>query len=154
MSEARGVSVNDRKEDWKGLLPMKRRQYEQAWERVVRAWPEIPVFAARRVVEELVSMRGGEYSVDVAVKSYARRYWTSYRVRLEARGVSERTASWKVLKEIEEQVAGKLREVLGRWTRPGVALGLDFLEHHEMLDTLPKQPESSTQSSVPFRRFS
>jgi hypothetical protein len=153
--EARAVSANDRSEDWKGLLPGKRRQCEEAWENVVRAWPGIPVFAARRVVEEMVNMRGGKYSVDEAVKSYAKRYWTSYRVRLEARGVSEWNASsnWKVVKEVEEQVARKLREVLSRWTRPGVALGLDFLEHHELLNA-PKQPESSVQSSLQFRRFS
>jgi hypothetical protein len=152
--EARAVSVNDWSEDWKGLLPAKRRQCEEAWENVVREWPGIPVFAARRVVEEMVNMRSGTYGVDEAVKSYAKRYWTSYKARLEARGVSERTASWKVVKEIEEQVAGKLREVLSRWTRPGVALGLEFLEHHELLDA-PKQPESSSvQSSAQFRRFS
>lgn len=67
--------------------------------------------------------------------------------------MSERTASWKVVKEIEEQVAGKLREVLSRWTRPGVALGLDFLEHHELMEA-PKQPEGPVQSSAQFRRFS
>jgi hypothetical protein len=152
--EARAVSVNDRSEDWKGLLPAKIRQCEEAWENVVRAWPRIPVFAARRVVDEMINGGVGKYGVGEAVKSYAKRYWTSYRARLEARGVSERSASWKVVKEIEEQVAGKLREVLSRWTRPGVALGLDFLERHELLDA-PKQPESSpVQSSLQFRRFS
>jgi len=62
-------------------------------------------------------------------------------------------SNWKMVKEVEEQRAWKLREVLGRWSRPGVALGLDFLEHHGLVDK-PAEQESSAQSSVQYRRFS
>ena len=152
VQEARGISVNDRKEDWKGLHPLKRRQYEEAWDAVVKAWPRIPIFGARRVVEEMMNMRGGKKGVNEAVESYARRYWTSYRAKLEAKGVSEWNASWTELKEIEEQVAGKLREVLGKWASSGIPFPPGF---HKLLDPPPKQPESSMQSSsVQFRRFS
>ena len=153
VAEARRISVHDRKDDWKGLPPMKVRQYEEAWDAVVKAWPGIPIFGARRVVEELVSKKlgSGKYAVDGAVKRYAMRSFTSYQVRLEGKGVSrwDMAAFRKAEEEVEQQVAGKLKEVLGRWTRLGVALPLDFFEHHKLADA-PKQPESS----VPSRRFS
>ena len=159
-TEARMISTKDRREDWKGLHPMKIRRYEDAWDAVVKAWPGIPIFGARRVVEELANMRigGGKYDVEIvdkAVVRYARRYWTSYKAKLDSKGVNERNmaSNWKVVKEIEEQVAWKLREVLGRWTRPGVKLGLDFLEHFGLVDK-PAEQESAVQSSVQYRRFS
>ena len=155
VTEARMISIRDRRDDWNGLHPMEIRRYEDAWDAVVKAWPGIPIFGARRVVEELAKLRdrGGKYDVDKAVVMYAMRYWTSYKARLDSKGGNERNmaSNWKVVKEIEEQVAWKLREVLGRWTRPGVALSVDFLEHHGLVD---EPAESPVQSSVPSRRFS
>ncbi|GAB7322507.1 hypothetical protein MBLNU13_g03437t1 [Cladosporium sp. NU13] len=153
VAEARRISVHDRRDDWKGLHPTKVRRYEEAWDAVVKAWPGIPIFGARRVAEELVSMKlgSGRYNVDMAVKMYAMKYWTSYQVRLEGKGVSrlDMVAYRKAEEEVERHVAGKLKAVLGRWTRIGVALPLDFFEHHKLVDA-PKQHESFE----PSRRFS
>ena len=150
VAEARKISCRDRAEDWKGLDPGKIRRYEEAWDAVVKAWPGIPIYGARRVVERLVSMRlgCGKYDVDEVVVRYAMRNWTSYWVRLEASGVSRHdTASYlEATAEVEEQVAGRVREMLERWTTPDVALPLDFFEHHGLL-------QATTQSSMQCRRF-
>ena len=78
-------------------------------------------------------------------------YWTSYQVRLEAKGVGrwDLFAYRKAEEEVEKQVADKTKEVLGRWTRIGVALPMEFYEDHKLMDP-PKKPESS----VAYRRFS
>lgn len=153
VAQARGLPVRDRKEDWKGLPAARVRKYEEAWDAVFKAWPGIPVFGARRVVEELVRMKlgSGKFAVDAAVKKYAMMYWTSYQVRLEAKGVSrwDLFAYRKAEEEVEKQVADKTKEVLGRWTKIGVALPMEFYEDHKLVDP-PKKPESS----VPYRRFS
>ena len=163
VAEAYRISVNDRKDDWKCCDPTQICRYEDTWDAVVEAWPRIPVFGARRVVEELAGSRlgAGKAGVDEAVVRFARRYWTSYKARLDAKGVSEwdTRSNWKVVKEIEEQVAGRLREVLNRWTEPGVGLATNFLEKHGLVDGPVKSPVQSTsqdsaQSPVKFRRFS
>jgi hypothetical protein len=150
LAEARKISCRDRAEDWKGLHPLKVRQYEDAWSAVFKAWPGIPVFGARKVVERMVSLRlgCGKYAVDEAVVRYATRNWTSYWVRLEASGVSRRDtgAYLKATTEVEEQVAGRLKEVLERWTTPDVALPLDFFRHHGL-------EQATMQSSVQCRSF-
>lgn len=78
-------------------------------------------------------------------------YWTSYQVRLEAKGVSrwDLFAYRRAEEEVEKQVADKTKEVLGRWTKLGVTLPMKFYEDHKLVDP-PKKPESS----VPYRRFS
>ena len=96
--------------------------------------------------------RNRRAEVDGAVVRYARREWTSYRARLEARGVRERddvVDYWKVVREVEGLVAERLREVLERWTRLGVALPLEFFERggNGVVD-VPKK-----QSSIPYRKF-
>lgn len=153
VAQARGLPVRDRREDWRVLPKERVRKYEEAWEAVVKAWPRIPGFGARRVVEELVRMNlgSGKFAVDAAVKRYAMRFWTSYQVRLEAKGVSrwDFDAYRKAEEEVERQVADKTKEVLGRWTKIGMALPLNFYEDHKLVDP-PKKPESS----VPYRRFS
>ena len=150
VAEARKISCRHRDEDWKGLDPLRVRRYEETWDAVAKAWPGIPVFGARRVVERLVrSGRScGKDEVDEAVKRYAMRHWTSYWVRLESRGVADcdTLTYYKTVEEVEEQVAGRLRGVLETWTTPGIALPWDFLERHGL-------QKATTQSFVPSRKF-
>lgn len=139
VAEARKISCRDRKEDWKELHPVKLRRYEEAWDAVVKAWPGIPIFGARRVVEHLMvtGFGCGKFDVEEAVVRYAMRNWTSYSVRLEASGVSKRdTLSYRKMEaQVEEQVAARLREVLEKWMRPDLALSQieSFFERHGLL---------------------
>ena len=86
--EARNLSTLPRSEEWKGKPSIVIRRYEEAWECVVNAWPGIPVFGARRVVERLTRLRVsvGRQNVEEAVARYALRCWSAYKTRLEAKG--------------------------------------------------------------------
>lgn len=136
LHEARRVSVRSREEDWKGLPFVQRRRYEEAWEAVVKNWPGIPVFGARKVVERLVRLRAGsgKFEVDGAVVRYAMRNWTGYWVRLEAkRGDGKRDFEREM--EVEQAVAGRLREVLEKWMRPEVSFSCvrEVFEEHGLV---------------------
>ena len=114
--EARQLSCRDRNEDWKNLPLLIKGRYEAAWEVVVRDFPGMPIFAARKVVEE--SMRSGmgweKEGLEAVVVGYGLRNWTSYLVRLgERSGLSAE-------REVKGVVAGRLREVLRTWMRAAV----------------------------------
>lgn len=136
LHEARRVSVRSKEEDWKGLHFVLRRRYEEAWDAVVKTWPGIPVFWAGKVFERLVRMKAGsgKFEVDQAVVRYAMRNWMGYWVRMDAkRGDGRREFEREM--EVEQAVAGRLKEVLEKWMRPEVSFSCvrEVFEEHGLV---------------------
>jgi hypothetical protein len=119
--EGRKLSTLPRSEEWKGKASIVVRRYEEAWDAVAGAWPGIPLFGARRVVERLIRLRVqvGRESVDEAVARYALRHWSAYKARLEAKGdegVDDGSIAFrKVEEKVRNEVAGRVMEVLRGW---------------------------------------
>lgn len=134
--EGRKLSTLSRFEEWKGKPAIVVRRYEEAWRAVVKAWPGVPVFGARRVVERLVRLRvqPGRGAVEQAVARYALRCWSVYKVKLEARGVmmmgdgdeggggggGGSLAFRRVDDEVKRDVEGRVMGVLRGWMGEGV----------------------------------
>ncbi|KAM0694779.1 hypothetical protein Q7P36_005135 [Cladosporium allicinum] len=127
--EARNLSSLPRSEEWKGKPSIVIRRYEEAWECVVNAWPGIPVFGARRVVERLIRLRVsvGRQNVKEAVARYALRCWSAYKTRLEAKGkegVDDGSIAFRKVEEgVRREVEGRVMEVLRGWMGQGVRDG-------------------------------
>lgn len=129
LAEARELSCRDVREDWKVRQPCVRGRYEAAWEVVVKHWPEMPIFAARRVVERVMRLGSGwgREQVEEAVVRFGLRNWTSYWVRLGGGGDEE---------EVKRVVAERLRGVLRSWMRVDVGEGeaRRLFEKHGLLE--------------------
>lgn len=103
-------------------------RYEEAWQAVVRDWPGLPIYGARRVVERLVRLRLGASRADneEVVGRYALRHWSAYRARLEAKGkdgVDDGSVEFRrVEEEVRSGVAERVMGVLRGWMRPEVSL--------------------------------
>lgn len=146
-AEAHRLATTHPKQDWAALDPGLAERYAEAWDTVTGAWPGMPVWGARRVVEVLVGLElgCGREVVEQAVVRFARRCWTGYWARLEGRG-KEGVLPW-VEREVCEEVREKLREVLRGWMREdvkekdvrGVFGRCGLLDEGEVGDAIVKQ---------------
>lgn len=119
--EARTLSTLPRSAEYAGKPAIIVRRYEEAWDVVVRYWPNIPVYGAKRVVERLVRLRVqvGRESVEEGVARYALRCWSGYKARLEAKwreGVDDGSVAYKRVEEgVRQECKGRVVEVLRGW---------------------------------------
>ena len=127
-NEGRKVSSLHRSDEWKGLHPVVFTRYEEAWQAVVRDWPGLPVYGARRVVERLMRLRigPGRANVEAAVGRYALRHWSAYRAKLDSKGLQgfdDGSVGWaRVEEEVRRRVAERVMGVLRGWMRSEVSL--------------------------------
>lgn len=149
-AEGRRISRRDPKAEWSDLGPKGARVYHETWDAVVQAWPGIPIFGARKVVERLVRLGGGRGKgiIEQAVVRYAMRNWTSYWVRTG--GVEVESSAREA--EVRRVVAPRLRQVLKGWMGDSVrAADVEALfERHGLLDEVQWRAPVQTARLVNF----